>query len=294
MRGVFFQRVAKLIIAALAVALLVEVLTPLVFGQAARARRVAAKKPVAPPARKTRAKKTGARKTAGAETPKSAAQATRRRTVERIGPPQLSEARQRLADLGYWVQMTEAKGRGDSFRHALTAFQKVEGLKATGRLSVADLRRLRQAERPRPRFTGGPRVEVDLLRQVLFLVNEAGEVERVLPVSSGNGKAFEAEGWERDAITPIGRYFIQRKVEGWRKSALGELYYPNYILGGIAIHGSPSVPTYPDSHGCIRIPMYAAEEFSRITPVGLEVLVYDSDPPAPPPVARSAEAEQKR
>jgi lipoprotein-anchoring transpeptidase ErfK/SrfK len=285
-----------LIVAALAAALLVEVLTPLVFGQAARARRVAAQRPVAQSAKKVTAKKTAAQKTAAAKTAaKTPARATRQRTVERIGPPQLSEARQRLAELGYWVAPAAAKkGHDDSFRHALMAFQKVEGLKPTGRLAVADLKKLRVAERPRPRFTGGPRVEVDLLRQVLFLVNEGGEVERVLPVSSGNGKPFEAEGWERDAITPIGRYFIQRKVEGWRKSALGELYYPNYILGGIAIHGSPSVPAYPDSHGCIRIPMYAAEEFSRITPVGLEVLVYDSDPPSPPPVARSAESEQRR
>jgi len=54
------------------------------------------------------------------------------------------------------------------------------------------------------------------------------------------------------------------------------LYYPSYILNGIAVHGSPSVPTYPASHGCIRVPMYAAKELSGLMPVGIEVIVYAS------------------
>jgi lipoprotein-anchoring transpeptidase ErfK/SrfK len=56
------------------------------------------------------------------------------------------------------------------------------------------------------------------------------------------------------------------------------LYYPNYIVGGIAIHGNPSVPVYPASHGCIRIPMFAAKQFSEINPVGTVVIVYYSEP----------------
>lgn len=211
-----------------------------------------------------------------------ASQPAAQRAAERVGPAEVSEARGRLAELGYWLNLNATMGEDDSFRYALMAFQKVEGRKVTGQLSAADLRALRRATRPRPRYAGGPRIEVDLLRQVLFLVNERGEVDRILPVSSGSDKPFVSEGWERDAITPVGRYFIQRKIEGWRKSALGEMYYPNYILGGLAIHGSPSVPAVPASHGCIRIPMFAAVEFSRITPVGLEVLVYDTEPPKHP------------
>jgi lipoprotein-anchoring transpeptidase ErfK/SrfK len=82
----------------------------------------------------------------------------------------------------------------------------------------------------------------------------------------------------RRAITPVGTFEIYRKVEGWRKSPLGLLYYPNYIEGGIAIHGNPSVPTRPASHGCIRIPMFAAQEFSEIATIGMEVFVYGSAP----------------
>ena len=67
-----------------------------------------------------------------------------------------------------------------------------------------------------------------------------------------------------------------RKIAGWRRSSLGLLYYPNYIHEGIAIHGSLAMAVYPASHGCIRIPMFAAKELSEITPVGTEVIVYES------------------
>ena len=53
------------------------------------------------------------------------------------------------------------------------------------------------------------------------------------------------------------------------------MYYPNYISGGIAIHGSYSVPVQPASHGCIRIPIFAAREVSTLLPIGTIVLVYD-------------------
>jgi lipoprotein-anchoring transpeptidase ErfK/SrfK len=66
-----------------------------------------------------------------------------------------------------------------------------------------------------------------------------------------------------------------RKINGLRISRLGALYYPNYLVNGIAIHGSPSVPPYPASHGCIRIPMFAAKDFYDMTPLGTIVVVYD-------------------
>jgi len=53
--------------------------------------------------------------------------------------------------------------------------------------------------------------------------------------------------------------------------------YPNYIYGGVAIHGNPSVPAFPASHGCIRIPMFASREFSQIATIGMVVIVYDSN-----------------
>jgi lipoprotein-anchoring transpeptidase ErfK/SrfK len=54
------------------------------------------------------------------------------------------------------------------------------------------------------------------------------------------------------------------------------MYYPSYIVNGVAVHGSFSVSAQPASHGCIRVPMFAAKELSRLMPVGIEVIVYDS------------------
>jgi lipoprotein-anchoring transpeptidase ErfK/SrfK len=59
-----------------------------------------------------------------------------------------------------------------------------------------------------------------------------------------------------------------------RISSLGLLYYPNYIYEGVAIHGSWGMEVYPASHGCIRIPMFAAKKFSELVPLGMEVIVY--------------------
>jgi lipoprotein-anchoring transpeptidase ErfK/SrfK len=122
--------------------------------------------------------------------------------------------------------------------------------------------------------TDYPRIDVDLSRQMLSVIDESGNVKKVLPVSSGSGRWYVSEGERRKAVTPTGRFRVYRKIPGWRKSPLGLMYYPVYIAGGVAIHGSPSVPRRPASHGCIRIPMYAAKAFYDSTPIGTVVLVH--------------------
>ena len=119
-----------------------------------------------------------------------------------------------------------------------------------------------------------PRIDVDLGRQMLTVFDEAGNVKKVLPISSGSGGWYVSEGERRRAVTPTGRFRVYRKIPGWRKSPLGLMYYPVYIAGGVAIHGSPSVPRRPASHGCIRIPMYAAKAFFDSTPIGTVVVVH--------------------
>jgi lipoprotein-anchoring transpeptidase ErfK/SrfK len=183
------------------------------------------------------------------------------------------EAEQRLKDLGYWTGRIDGSWDVAS-RNALIAFQKVERLKPTGQLTRSTFDRLMAANRPTPRETGVAHIEVDLVRQVLFVVDDTGTVTRVLPVSTGNGKEFVSEGWARDAITHPGRYQVRQKIAGWKKSALGEMYYPVYFMYATAIHGSKSVPTKPASHGCVRIPMFAAKEFYQMTAIGMPVIIY--------------------
>src|SRR6185295_12578325 len=104
-----------------------------------------------------------------------------------------------------------------------------------------------------------------------------GVVKRVLPVSTGSNKQYKEKRMSGLAYTPRGRFRIYAKLKGWRKSPLGLLYYPNYFSDGLAIHGNPSVPSTPQSHGCIRIPMSASRTISQMLPVGTIVIIYDKD-----------------
>lgn len=119
-----------------------------------------------------------------------------------------------------------------------------------------------------------PRIDVDLSRQMLSVIDGSGRVTKVLPISSGSGGWYVSEGERRRAVTPTGHFRVYRKIAGWRRSPLGLMYYPVYIAGGIAIHGSPSVPRRPASHGCIRIPMSVAVAFYNTTPIGTVVNVH--------------------
>ena len=187
----------------------------------------------------------------------------------------LLTAERLLSDLGYWVIKVDGKADA-STRHAIMAFQKVEGRKRTGRLTAADLRALRSAQRPVARYLNRPaHLEIDLKRQVLFMVDDSGIVARILPVSSGNEKKYFDQGKWQVAHTPRGLFQIERKINGVRKASLGDLYYPMYFSAGAAIHGSNSIPSYPASHGCVRIPRFADQALFKLVKIGTDVFVYD-------------------
>jgi hypothetical protein len=161
-------------------------------------------------------------------------------------------------------------------RNALILFQKWEHRKVTGRVTRNDFDAIMNASAPVTRDSGYRHVEVDLERQLLLLADDDGVVIRILPVSTGSEKRYNEKGIRGLAYTPTGRFRIYAKRSGWRKSPLGLLYYPNYFSDGLAIHGNPSVPRSPQSHGCVRIPMSAAIEISRALPVGSILLIYDN------------------
>ena len=185
----------------------------------------------------------------------------------------IREAEHKLSDLGYWTGAID--GVFDpATRSALIAFQKWEGRPVTGELTLAELEAIRAGVAPKARDSGYAHIEVDLDRQVLLVVNDDDSV-RVLPVATGNEKSFIDEGQQSIAHTPRGRFVVYEKEFGWHTGSLGAVYYANFISGGVAIHGSRSVPNEPASHGCIRVPMFAAREVSKLLPLGTIVLVYD-------------------
>ncbi len=179
----------------------------------------------------------------------------------------------KLADLKFDAGKTD--GVFDAATgHAVMAFQKVTGMNRSGKATPDVIEAIAKAGEPAPMLPdGGPnRVEIDLPKQVLQ-VYKGGALLKVLSVSTGNNKKYCVEGQCDVAVTPGGSFKVNRKIRGIRVSRLGELFNPLYFNGGIAMHGSASVPAFPASHGCVRIPMNSSLWLFDNVPSGTPVYV---------------------
>lgn len=201
--------------------------------------------------------------------------------------PDVLALQQRLAALKYDVPSADGHF-GAGTQQAVIAFQKVEGLGRDGVAGPATLARLQSAGTPGPMVPagGGTRVEVDVARQVLFFYR-GGALFKIVPVSTGSGEPFCVSGRCAIAVTPGGSYRVGGKVSGWQTGVLGRLYKPSYFNGNIAIHGALSVPVYPASHGCVRVPMSSADWIYAALAPGTPVYVLNG-PKAPVPFGASA------
>ena len=189
------------------------------------------------------------------------------------GGDAVAALQQRLVDLGYWLGQPDGS-YGQLTRQAVMAFQKVEGLGRDGVAGPVTQERLAVAGRPTPR--GGSGLEIDLDRQVLFVV-DGGAVRWAINTSTGNGEAYtSSSGGSAVAATPPGQYEIRREIDGLREAPLGTLYRPKYFNGGIAIHGSGSIPAQPASHGCARVTNSAMDMLwaTGVAVIGTPVWVY--------------------
>jgi lipoprotein-anchoring transpeptidase ErfK/SrfK len=157
---------------------------------------------------------------------------------------------------------------------AVMAFQKVSGLARTGVADTGTLLALAGASDPEPLVPAGApsRVEVDMARQVLFVWTN-GQLTRILPVSTGSGKRYCESGVCGVAVTPLGEFRAERHIAGLHRSPLGVLDDPVYFHEGFAIHGSPSIPPYPASHGCVRIPLQSSRWLYDHVPLGTPIHV---------------------
>ena len=129
----------------------------------------------------------------------------------------------------------------------------------TGQTQVA----LFRATRPRPAARRlGRRVEIYRDLGVLLMV-EDGEVVRVVHTSTGAG-----------GVTPVGEFSVYAKsLYSWSVPFQVWMPYAAYFRGGIATHQSPDVPSYPASHGCVRLPEGEADRVYRFVDVGTPVAV---------------------
>jgi N-acetylmuramoyl-L-alanine amidase len=168
----------------------------------------------------------------------------------------------RLAALHYRVVRIDQRF---DFRtaDAVLAFRKVQGMARVLTVEASTWRALADPEAPRARSRGdGFHIEVDQTRQVLYAVQD-GDITDILHISSG----------KPSTPTRDGTFHVIRKVAGFSPN---HLYYPSYFDGYRALHGWTEVPTYPASHGCVRIPYWNALFVYAVAKIGTPVLVYHS------------------
>jgi lipoprotein-anchoring transpeptidase ErfK/SrfK len=112
------------------------------------------------------------------------------------------------------------------------------------------------------RYRGdGRHVEADLTRQVLAEIEPGGNVHELYEISSG----------KPSTPTVIGRFRVYEKTPGFNAKAMLD---SNYFIAGYAIHGYAEVPTFPASHGCLRVPIPNAASIFAWVGIGTPVDVY--------------------
>ncbi|MBW3652017.1 MAG: L,D-transpeptidase [Actinobacteria bacterium] len=201
-------------------------------------------------------------------TPQLAALAARARPVDVIprrvtpgsGAASIRALQRRLRRLGY---VTGSPGSFDArTARAVLAFRKVTGMARTTSASVGVMRAIARGRGAfKIRFPQhGRHIEADLSRQVIALI-ERGRVRRIYPVSSG----------APSTPTVRGSFKVYSKTPGTNANGM---VHSAYFTGGYATHGYPSVPVYPASHGCLRVPIPDALSLFRWIRIGTPVDVY--------------------
>jgi peptidoglycan hydrolase-like protein with peptidoglycan-binding domain len=184
----------------------------------------------------------------------------------------------RLAELGY--RPGDPDGQfGTETLSAVTAFQKHEGLPRDGVVGPDVRKHLQDPTGAGPKSSApAPHIEVDLDRQIAFVVLAGGVT--ILDVSTGSGKTYTSPGSnvQQVAYTPTGTFDVYRAVNAPVVAPLGTLYKPLYFKEGWAMHGEPLVPPYPASHGCVRTHDWDQDWLFPQIPVGTQIVIYGQNP----------------
>ena len=98
----------------------------------------------------------------------------------------------------------------------------------------------------------------------MTLLIVGGRTKRAIHTSSGGAAT----------PTPPGRFTVFRKeLRSWSVPFSTWLPYASYFNAGIAFHEYAEVPTYPASHGCVRVPAPEAPGVYAFATVGTVVVV---------------------
>ncbi len=180
----------------------------------------------------------------------------------------VAQLQTQLYSLGYWVDTTSGNF-DDSTQQAVWALQKAANLNPDGVVGPSTWAALEAGVKPTPQPETGYEIQINLANDLLMVVNN-NQVVWTLNTSTGGGYTYTEDGQTDVATTPTGVFQTGRIVNGLVTDSLGTLWMPRFFYEGYAIHGDPSVPPYPVSHGCARISNEAIEWIwaANIDPVG--------------------------
>lgn len=166
---------------------------------------------------------------------------------------------------------------GPKTGRALCTFRWISGMKAhRGKLDTATYNKLNAYKSQlgyitnlkAGKFRGeSTYIYVSKTCQTMIYV-EHQKIRRVINVSTGK-KGHETpntvrrlgstqKGWSCSTLYPES---CRKQHTGVNKkySDVGNMYNKRYVKGAIYLHGSNSVPTYPASHGCIRVSVWDSD-----------------------------------
>jgi lipoprotein-anchoring transpeptidase ErfK/SrfK len=124
------------------------------------------------------------------------------------------------------------------------------------------------------------RIEVDInTNKQLLVYYKNNSIALISHISSGQ------VGY---ATTPTGTYTANIFMPGTIYVPLGVMYNPVFFtVNGMttvyAIHGDTAVPNYPDSHGCVRIPIDLSKVFYKMIDIvdrngyGTQIYIYGTN-----------------
>ena len=184
-----------------------------------------------------------------------------RRVLPRSGKASIRALQRRLRRMGY---VTGQPGVFDGrTSRAVLAFRKVTGMARTTNASVEVMRAIARGKGTfKVRFPKhGRHIEGDLSRQVLAFIGAGGRVERIYHTSSGAPAT----------PTVLGSFRVYLKTPGVNAKGMVD---SAYFIRGYATHGYYSVPIFPASHGCFRLPIPDARSVFNWIDIGTPVDVY--------------------
>lgn len=169
---------------------------------------------------------------------------------------------------------------GSSTGSAVVAFHKVLERKRTDRFLKSDWRRLLAFDPQPPIARSGERnrIEIDITHQVLYLI-EKNKVAAIVPVSTGGGHLYYSkhQGKWRYAETPRGDFAFYWRQVGWNTDQTTGWSVYNYwgFSPYYGVHGYLTVPTYPASHGCVRLHIWDSDQLVKSFFIGMPVHIWD-------------------